>query len=218
MQHQIMKKQKTIDMRVKCWRLRIMGYEQHRIATTLGCSQQYVSKLLKKSADLYHKENMKDVERWRAEQIEQNYHIYAQAMKSWRKSKKQHKKNKTEKGVARDKNGNPIVVGGSKITQETSDQYGDPRYLETALKALKALREICGINAPIKHAGPDGQPINLTVPVLEQQINELVNLLSEVPKLEGETAISDKDIPDKPSGENLETDPGATDSSVLLQS
>lgn len=193
-------KQHAIELRLRCWKLRIKGMEQLGIAKILGVTPQYISKMLKKSGDMYHKEFMDDVKQFKNEQIAQHSHIYAQAMRSWRESKKQGKRKKVKQGATKDATGKTQKSIEAEFTNEEYDQYGNPQYLQTAMKALKSIREITGIDAPIKtqqqHSGTDGQPIAFTVPLLEEQITNLAKEISSYLEEEGEGEIGEPDFSD----------------------
>lgn len=176
---QLTTKQESIERRRRAWKLRIKGWEQDDIAKKLGVSQAAVSKMLKKAGDYYHSHYLKSVIKVKDEQVAQHYHIYAQAMTAWRKSRSQLKTNTIKQGVTKDKKGNLVKSAGAQVINQTKDQHGDHQYLMVALKALAEVRKLIGLDNPSKFSitDPDGKPIDLTTPSLEKQIDDLTALL-----------------------------------------
>jgi hypothetical protein len=88
----------------------------------------------------------------RPQQIAQLEHVYSEAMAAWRQSKETKKSasKRTSRGVAL---GQRNVLGSAEhetTTQTATEREGDPRFLETALKALTVIRQITGANGLAK--------------------------------------------------------------------
>jgi hypothetical protein len=87
----------------------------------------------------------------RANQIAQLEHVYSEAMAAWRKSKEAKKSasKRTSRGVARGQRSVLATTEHETIAQSATEREGDPRFLETALKALTSIRQLTGANAPL---------------------------------------------------------------------
>ena len=125
------------------WNLRRKGWTQERIAAELNITQGAVSKALKRVSAQVRADLMADVELVQTEQIAQLQHVAEEAFEAWERSKDSSKSlSKTTK---------PGRIGRGaheETTMRVDDQYGDPRYLQTAMKALDDIRKITGANAP----------------------------------------------------------------------
>jgi AraC-like DNA-binding protein len=121
-----------------------LGWSQHQIAAELGISQAGVSKLLKRIELRILRELTETVERQKARHTLRLEHLFAESMRAWIDSKAdstRRRQRKTQPGTG---------TGATIAEIVTENQYGDPRYLEEARKALADHRKIWGLDAPQK--------------------------------------------------------------------
>lgn len=126
------------------WNLRRKGWTQERIAAELKITQGAVSKALKRVSTQVRADLMADVERVQTEQVAQLQHIAEEAFEAWERSKAAAKSLTKHTTPAR----HPTGQARESTTMNLVDQHGDPRYLQTAMKALDDIRKITGANAP----------------------------------------------------------------------
>jgi predicted transcriptional regulator len=128
------------------WALRQEGWTQDRIAVELGIGQPAVSKALKRLSIRYHKDMAADVARVKGEQIAQLDRVVDEAMQAWERSKQSAK---SLSKITKPGSGPRGQRGQQEeTTLRVDDQVGDPRHLQTAMKAMEDIRKITGANAP----------------------------------------------------------------------
>jgi predicted transcriptional regulator len=127
--------------------LAVLGSTQHEIATVLQISQPAVSKLLARADERALADLSSRVERQKVRQTQRLERVFAEAMQAWERSKadttKRRQRQSAGDGGTNTGPGNHTVA---EVVVET--KHGDPRYLETARKAMGDLRSIWGLDAP----------------------------------------------------------------------
>jgi hypothetical protein len=140
----------TMEREAQAWELHKLGYSQTEIAKQLTdadpkhpIGQQAVSKALRRVQETLVSDLTDKVDRYKVSQLGRLEGIYLQAMSSYRSSKGVKKKAKRS-----------AAKGRLSVTQEsTTNEPGDPRWLEKAMDALRDQRKILGIDAPVKFDG-----------------------------------------------------------------
>ena len=125
--------------------LAVQGSSQHAIAAELHISQAAVSKLLKRADDRVLQELSDRVERQKVRQTQRLERLFSESMTAWEKSKadatrRRQRKSGSDVGVH--------AAGQTVAEVVTETQHGDPRYWESARKALTDLRKVWGLDAP----------------------------------------------------------------------
>lgn len=157
--------------------LAVLGWTQHEIAADLQISQAAVSKLLARADERALTDLSTRIERQKVRQTQRLERVFAESMRAWERSKEDTTRRRQRQtghdGVASAGGGHHTVA---EVVVET--KHGDPRYLETARKAMGDLRGIWGLDAPqqvdITHADPYA---NLTEAELVERIAEQDALL-----------------------------------------
>lgn len=152
--------------RRKIGELYLKGRHQEEIAQELGIAQSTVSRDLKYLLNDWEQEARQSVEQRKAE-IEQKYlFVWREAIDAWDNSKQDATTTIQEMIEAGDSSNGS---GRLKASTKTEGQSGNPALLAQAQAALKALREILGVDAAAKveHSGPGGGPI----PIKEIVVN-----------------------------------------------
>jgi AraC-like DNA-binding protein len=128
---------------IRAVELSVRGWSQHRIAADLGISQAAVSKLLARVEGRELRDLVETLDRHRARQTLRLEHQYAEAMAAWEASKAD-----TTRKRQRKSQGGGAGAGATVSELVVENQNGDPRYLETARKAMADLWKIWGLEAP----------------------------------------------------------------------
>lgn len=178
----------SAELAKKTWELRSKGYNQNRIAEMLNISQCRVSTFLLESRKQYKELHLQEVEHTIIEQVAFHEHVAEEAMIAWEKSKTSLVDKKTpnkviKKGSNKKDNGGS---GSSETISEFKEQYGDPFYLQTAMKAKKEVRYMIGAEEPIK-LKDDKSP--KTTESIERTIAAICDLFES--KREGNTSGTD---------------------------
>lgn len=121
-------------------RLSSAGKTQDEIAQIAGVSQAAVSKILQRIDERWGRENVDTVQRLKAELIRNLKHVHRESLRAWELSKAQ----RTRRRQRRSANGGytPEATVAEVIVE---DSHGDPRYLETARRALTDLGRVVGV-------------------------------------------------------------------------
>ena len=113
-----------------------------------------------------------NVKHWRAKLLARYEHLWQEAMKAWHRSEEDRVKSKIESTLPTKTPGSDLDAVNSllasmtrKRTKTTERQSGDAALLAKAMEALKAIRELKGLDPPkqTEITGPQGGPIQLTV-------------------------------------------------------
>ena len=129
--------------------LAVLGSTQHEIGAELGISQAAVSKLLARADERALADLSSRVERQKVGQTQRLERVFAESMRAWERSKADTTKRR-QRQSARDGGGTNTGAGNNHTVAEVvvETKHGDPRYLETARKAMGDLRSIWGLDAP----------------------------------------------------------------------
>lgn len=131
----------------QCWQLRAEFKTQNEIATILGIDQTTVSKILRKVNTQASEALIVQASQTKLLQVAQLEYVAMEAMRAWERSKEASKKSSIKtKTIGKSANGRKIEDRGV----STENREGDAKYLHAAMKALSDIREILGINAPLK--------------------------------------------------------------------
>jgi len=154
-------KEVLAEREVQAWTLRQKLYTHQRIADELGLERSTVTKILQRVTKRALNGLSEDIREKKIAQLEQLEHIADEAIQGWHRSKE------ATKNVSRrtSKKAGRFASGGEneETLIQTSDKDGDPRYLETAMKALADIRKIVGLDAPkaVEVSGKDGGPLQV---------------------------------------------------------
>lgn len=140
----------TIEREAEAWELHKQGHSQGEIAIILTeknpthpIGQQAISKALRRVEESLIGDLTDKVERYKVSQVGRLEGIYLLAMQSYRQSKGIQKKTKRK-----------ATRGRLEVVQEgKTNEPGDPRWLEKSLEALRDMRKVLGIDAPMKFDG-----------------------------------------------------------------
>jgi hypothetical protein len=144
------RKLEIVQRRLKVADLLLQSWTQEAIAQELAVSQAQIAADLKKIRQAWQESSIRDFDAARNLELARLDRIEREAWAAWERSK-QPSQSATVNGEA-----------GSQTARRTvKHQYGDPRFLDIALRCNDARREILGIDAPTKIAPttPDGQPL-----------------------------------------------------------
>ncbi len=151
-------KEVLAEREVQVWTLRQKFYTHQRIADELGLERSTVTKMLQRVTKRALNSLADDIREKKVAQLEQLEYIADEAIQGW------HRSREAQKNVSRRTTEKAGRLTGGKREEtliQTSDMDGDPRYLETAMKALADIRKIAGIDAPkaVELSGKDGGPV-----------------------------------------------------------
>lgn len=149
--------------RLRITPLYLQGWNQTEIARELGVDQSTVSRDIKFLLAEWRKQRNGLVD-----EFEGKYrYVYREAITAWHRSKEDAVTETSEMievpEVSKDAKGNPQVVSSQRMKAQTrrEGQSGNPALLAQAQAAIKAIREMFGVDAAekIEHSGPGGQPL-----------------------------------------------------------
>lgn len=130
----------------QAWELRAQFKTQAEIATIIGVDQTAVSKMLRRVNQQAQAQLAQEAASAKMMQVSQLEYIALEAMRAWERSKQASKATRIR----------TRTMGTSKTRKltdsavETEMREGDTRYLQAAMKALSDIRDILGLNAPVK--------------------------------------------------------------------
>jgi predicted transcriptional regulator len=163
----------------RAWTLRGQGWTHERIAKEIEISRTAVTMMLQR-LEKESRDRVPDlIAEQKTYQIRTLEYIVSEALQSWERSKSP--KTKTEKTTSK---GRGRIGSASETVVQTEEQFGDSRALAEARAALADIRQILGLNAPVKAeiGGFDGSPIQI-----ESQMNVTVRRVDVDPALIAET-------------------------------
>lgn len=144
----------TVAREQRAWHLRSRGYTIKQVTEMLiaefntRISTRAVDKALKRVADEVWRETQANVERYKAHQLADLEAIKDEALDSYRQSKGTIVKTVTRKETAPFGTATSITKDATQTQTEVSP--GDPRFLNTAIDALKGKAKLLGLDAPLK--------------------------------------------------------------------
>lgn len=157
--------------------LYVQGWTQKEIAEKLGLNKNTVNSDIKFLLGEWKKQRNGLVD-----EFEGKYrYIHREAVMAWHRSKEDAETTIQEmiegEAAKLDKEGNPIP-GSNRLKASTrkEGQSGNPALLAQAQAALKAIREMFGVDAAekVEHSGPGGMPLQFSEVVVKIQHNEPV--------------------------------------------
>jgi len=177
--------------------LALEGYSRQEIAQRVGVSRTTIRRWLQELRQEHAARAVVDTAQMIAETIKRYNSIYREAMKAWRRSQAERQVRMAEESGGDGSGGRTR----KKKSIRSEVRAGDPAFLAKAMEALKAIRQIKGLDAPRRTeiAGPGGGPIDLAT--LEDQ--DLRNLTNE------QLAELEREVEARILGE--ETSPAGTD-------
>ncbi len=123
------------------------GDSQYDIARDLNISQSAVSQILRRVDDRWAQENLDVIGRHKAAEARKLDHVHREAIRAWEASKAQKTRRRQRKTE-----GASSGSGGTVAEIMVEDSHGDPRFLETARRALADRARLWG---PPTAASPD---------------------------------------------------------------
>jgi hypothetical protein len=159
------KRLQIAERRSQVARLYLQGRVQSEIASELGLAQATVCKDLKRIRTAWRESAIRDFEAQKELELLRLGEIEREAWKAWQRSQ-QPAQSAVVDGVA----------GGQRSRRTVKHQYGDPRFLELALRCNEERRKLFGLDAPTKIAPttPDGRPLTI-----EQRKTHILAILKE---------------------------------------
>jgi len=172
---------RILERRWRAWELAVRGWTQREIAEALGVSQPAVSKMVRR-AGLDACEELREQSRAHlARQSSQLDYVFRESIEAWEKSKSDHTRRRHQRveGTAAD------AVGVAKTVAEAvaTTREGDPRFLATALQALREKREALTLVGPAEPATslrPGADPWAATTAWLATLTTEELRVLDKV--------------------------------------
>lgn len=133
----------------RSWDLRQKGWTHERIAVELNLERSTVSKILGRVSKRYNDHIIEAMAEERATQVARLNLIVDESMRAWERSKTPTKK------ARKQHTGTAVGTGTELVETRLEDRDGDPRYLDTAMKAMADIRRILGLDAPLKSLAVD---------------------------------------------------------------
>jgi len=130
----------------------LQGWNQDAIGRELSISQPQVAADLKKINQAWRESAIRDFDAARDQELARLQRLEREAWAAWERSK-QPSQSATVNGEA----------GAQTARRTVKHQYGDPRFLDIALRCSEARRQLLGLDAPTKIAPttPDGRPLTV---------------------------------------------------------
>jgi len=146
------RKLEIVQRRQRVAELFLQGWNQDAIGRELGISQPQVAADLKKINESWRESMIRDFDAARDVELARLQRLEREAWAAWERSK-QPSQTATVNGEA----------GAQTARRTVKHQYGDPRFLDIALRCSEARRQLLGLDAPTKitPAMPDGRPLTL---------------------------------------------------------
>jgi len=135
--------------------LAVLGWTQQEIATEVHVSQAAVSKLLARADERALRELSARIERHKVRQTQRLERVFAESMRAWEQSKADTTRRRQRQSTGRGGTGASDMTVAEVVMQT---HHGDPRYLDTARKAMADLRRIWGLDAPQQVAVSPADP------------------------------------------------------------
>ena len=138
------KEQRAADLKEMA-RLRLFGHSQTAIAEKLGVGQATVSRDLAEIVKGWKAEAVADMDEIKAKELAKLDALEVEAYEAWQGSKKE-----SQKKVVEDR---PGKSGGKFAKIETTQNDGDPRFLQALLAIQDRRAKIQGFDVPVKFDG-----------------------------------------------------------------
>lgn len=146
------RKLEIVQRRQRVAELFLQGWTQDAIGRELNISQPQVAADLKKINQSWRESMIRDFDEARDQELARLRRLEREAWAAWERSK-QPSQTATVNGEA----------GAQTARRTVKHQYGDPRFLDIALRCSEARRQLLGLDAPAKitPTTPDGRPLTL---------------------------------------------------------
>lgn len=136
-----------VDLENRAYKLRLEGRPVIEIAAKIGVSDRQVRTYLRRVEDRMKADLLqRDGEAGVLKQFAVLNHVLDEALEAWEKSK--------APAVTRSASREMDPEGKTtrtRVTETVEEQVGNPAYLDAAMKALKSIRELLGLDAPTVH-------------------------------------------------------------------
>lgn len=131
-------------------------------------TQQTISTDLKALDHLWKQTAIENTDKWKMEVLSQYRFLYQQSVSAWELSLEDAEETTTG--------------GKDGTTEKTKGQSGNPAHLKNAQDSLKAIRDLLGLDSPLKQelAGPGGKDIGISIAEWRQQQNKQKQAIDEV--------------------------------------
>jgi hypothetical protein len=137
------------ELERRAWELRVTHcWKTQAIADELGVSRSTVCRMLRQVNERLAAEFREQLEALRVEQTEQHMAIAEQALAAWQRSLQVAETTTVTGGRATVSREGDLVPLPDQVVQQRREQSGNAALLTNALKALAAIRDIWGLNAP----------------------------------------------------------------------
>jgi hypothetical protein len=160
---------------------------QEEIADIVGCAQSTVSRNLARVGNWMKERLTEEAAGEAMAQVETLNHIIAESLAAWEKSKESKKQVVQRVRQARDPESNEQVEVARTTTSHVRESEGNPSYMRTAMNALEDVRDILGIEPPIKIAPTDPSGEHEYQGVSDEALLERIALILS----EGESRAAD---------------------------
>ncbi|HEY9015913.1 MAG TPA: hypothetical protein VIM84_12720 [Gemmatimonadales bacterium] len=148
------------------WLLRVEGWTQQRIADHAGVDQTTVGKALRRIEKQLAAEFKEQAEEIKARQTAVLERVADEALQQWQRSCQDSERVSVVQGrhrvVGADENAKVLPLP-DQVTVITEGQSGNPALLEKAMAAMAAVRQIWGLDAPVKREDTVNQQIKAYV-------------------------------------------------------
>src|SRR5437763_3438870 len=137
------------ELERRAWELRVTHcWKTQAIADELGVSRSTVCRMLRQMNERLAAEFREQLEALRVEQSEQHMAIAEQALAAWQRSLQATVTTTVTGGRATVSREGDLVPLPDQVVQQRREQTGNAALLGNALKALSAISDIWGLNAP----------------------------------------------------------------------
>jgi transposase len=148
----------TVQREERAWDLKARGYRTVEIVELLvkefgqPITRRGVDLALQRVGEEFAKRAAAHVDDYKGRQLAALEAIHEEAMDSYRQSKGEITRKRAKQETAAKGKGRGAAPARSSLQVDTEHSAGDPRFLGTAIDALRDQRKILGIDAPMKVA------------------------------------------------------------------
>lgn len=141
------------------WDLRQAGMTHERIALEMNMERSTITKMLSRLSNRANATIMSEMVSEKISQITRLNFIVDEAMQAWSRSKEASKtvrkqqsdpvkEEETAEATAFRRRGRSAGESRTVVVSQVQDNDGDPRYLDTAMRAMADIRKVMGLDAP----------------------------------------------------------------------
>jgi hypothetical protein len=120
----------------------LAAYRQDEIAKRIGVHRTQITYDLNEIRARWMKDAVRKIDERKGEELARLDRLEMEYWDAWRKSQEEFKSTIVKKAEGKSKS--------AEVSQHTENRYGDPRFLDGALKCIAKRCEILGVNAPVK--------------------------------------------------------------------